>query len=129
MDTAREVPTVINGVVVDLATETLRAADGSAPVLRPQSFATLRYLIENPDRLVTKDELMQAVWHGIAVTDDSLVQCIHDIRRAIGDEAHTILVNVPRRGYRLVPAAAPGRRPPAGRRGAGCSRRSPRCSS
>jgi TolB-like protein/DNA-binding winged helix-turn-helix (wHTH) protein len=100
--------TVINGVTVDLGSETLRAADGTPRVLRPQSFATLRYLIENPNRLVTKDELMDAVWHEVAVTDDSLVQCIHEIRRAIGDETHAMLVNVPRRGYRLVIPEAAG---------------------
>ena len=97
---------VINDVMVDLDSETLRAADGTQRVLRPQTFATLRYLIENPDRLVSKDELMEAVWHGIAVTDDSLVQCVHEIRRAIGDDAHDVLVNVPRRGYRLVPTTS-----------------------
>jgi DNA-binding winged helix-turn-helix (wHTH) protein/TolB-like protein len=95
---------VINGVVVDLRNETLQAGEETR-VLRPQAFAVLRYLIGAPDRLVTKDELMQAVWRGVAVTDDSLVQCIHEIRRALGDDAHTILVNVPRRGYRLVPTA------------------------
>jgi DNA-binding winged helix-turn-helix (wHTH) protein/TolB-like protein len=109
---------VIKGVTVDLTSETLRAADGTARVLRPQSFATLRHLIANPNRLVTKDELMEAVWHGVAVTDDSLVQCIHEIRRAIGDEAHDVLVNVPRRGYRLVstPSAAPATAGRPGRR-------------
>jgi DNA-binding winged helix-turn-helix (wHTH) protein/TolB-like protein len=100
---------VVNGVVVDLENETLRAPDGTARVLRPQSFATLRHLIGNPGRLVSKDELMAAVWRGVAVTDDSLVQCIHDIRRAIGDDAHAIIVNVPRRGYRLNPTAHPER--------------------
>ena len=75
---------VVNGVTVDLDSETLRAADGTERVLRPQSFATLRYLIESPNRLVTKDELMQAVWHGVAVTDDSLVQCIHEIPPGAG---------------------------------------------
>ena len=93
---------VVNGVTVDLDSETLRAADGTERVLRPQSFATLRYLIENANRLVTKDELMQAVWHGVAVTDDSLVQCIHEIRRALGDDRHAVLQTAARRGYRLV---------------------------
>jgi len=67
----------------------------------------LRYLFENADRLVTKDELMQAVWPGIAVTDDSLVQCIHAIRRALHDEDHVLLKTVPKRGYRLDLAEQP----------------------
>jgi TolB-like protein/DNA-binding winged helix-turn-helix (wHTH) protein/rhodanese-related sulfurtransferase len=71
-------------------------------VLRPQCFAVLRFLLRNPSRLVTKDELMAAVWPGTVVTDDSLVQCVHEIRRALGDEDHTVLKTAPRRGYRLV---------------------------
>ena len=94
---------VVNGVTADFAAETLRDPTGAPVALRPQAFAVLRYLAENPDRLVTKDELMAAVWQGVAVTDDSLVQCIHDIRRALGDEAHAVLRTVSRRGYRLVP--------------------------
>ncbi len=44
---------------------------------------------------------MQVVWPGVAVTDDSLVQCIHEIRCALGDEKHAVLKTVPKRGYRL----------------------------
>ena len=53
---------------------------------------------------------MQVVWPGVAVTDDSLVQCIHEIRCALGDEKHAVLKTVPKRGYRLNLAtkAAPG---------------------
>lgn len=92
----------LNGVTIDLADETLRDASGSAVVLRPQCFAVLRILAGNANRLVTKDELMAGVWPGTAVTDDSLVQCVHEIRRAIGDESHSVLKTVPKRGYRLV---------------------------
>ena len=54
----------INGVAIDLANETLRDASGNPIVLRPQCFAVLRHLVENANRLVTKDELMAAVWPG-----------------------------------------------------------------
>ncbi len=104
----------INGVAIDLANETLRDASGNPIILRPQCFAVLRHLIENADRLVTKDALMAAVWPDTAVTDDSLVQCIHEIRRALGDEDHAVLKTVPKRGYRLVLPSDTG---------AGCSRR------
>ena len=109
-------PLAINGVTIDFAAEGLRDRAGRAVELRPQSFAVLRYLAENPGRLVTKDELISAVWPGLAVTDDSLVQCIHEIRRALGDGAHAVLRTVPRRGYRFTlagtaaPAAARPRR-------------------
>ena len=101
----------INGVEVDLAAEVLRDGHGVAVPMRRQAFAVLRHLLGNPGRLVAKDELMAAVWPGIAVTDDSLVQCIHEIRRALHDEPHMVLRTVPRRGYRLVLPAA--RRPAA----------------
>jgi len=64
----------------------------------------LRLLIANVGQLVTKDELQNAVWPGIVVTDDSLVQCIGEIRKALGDDARKLVETVPRRGYRLVPA-------------------------
>ena len=67
--------------------------------LRPKSFDVLRYLAEHPGRLVTKDELIQGVWPDLHVTDDSLVQCIGDIRQSLGDDAHRIIKTVPRRGY------------------------------
>jgi TolB-like protein len=93
---------VINGVIADLGSETLCFSDGGTIVLRPQAFATLRFMIMNANRLVAKNELIQAVWRGIAVTDDSLVQCIHEIRRALNDDAHNVLQTVTRRGYRLI---------------------------
>lgn len=59
----------------------------------------LRHLSENSGRLVTKAELMQAVWPDSFVTDDSLVQCLIEIRRALGDDSHNYIKTVPRRGY------------------------------
>ena len=67
--------------------------------LRPKSFDVLKFLTENQGRLVSKDELIESVWRGMAVTDDSLVQCMKDIRRAIGDDHQEIIKTVPRRGY------------------------------
>jgi TolB-like protein len=104
----------INDVLVDLAGETLRSSDGRPIDLRPQSFATLRYLIENPNRLVTKGELLAAVWRDVAVTDDSLVQCIHELRRALGDDRHVVLQTAARRGYRLILPGASALSPPPG---------------
>ena len=67
--------------------------------LRPKSFELLKYLTENQGRLVSKDELIDAVWNETSVTDDSLVQCLRDIRRALADDAQQIIKTVPRRGY------------------------------
>jgi TolB-like protein/DNA-binding winged helix-turn-helix (wHTH) protein len=109
-------PVRFNGVTVDLDAELVRDAAGREMPLRAQSFAVLRHLVANAGRIVTKDELFAAVWKGVAVTDDSLVQCVRDIRQALGDEAQAVLKTVPRRGYRLdlppaaVAAPGPGRR-------------------
>lgn len=92
----------LNGMVADFTNETLTSIGGERTSLRPQTFATLRFLVENADRLVSKSELVEAVWNGLAVTDDSLVQCIHEIRRAIGDDRHELLQTVSKRGYRLM---------------------------
>ena len=67
--------------------------------LRPKSFHVLRLLVERHGQLVTKDELVSAVWGNVVVTDGSLTQCLIDVRRAIGDETQKIIRTVPRRGF------------------------------
>ncbi len=67
--------------------------------LRPKSFEVLKYLVENNGRLISKDELIRAVWVDAAVTDDSLVQCLKDIRHALSDEKQQIIKTVHGRGY------------------------------
>lgn len=67
--------------------------------LRPKSFQVLKYLVENNGRLISKDELIKAIWVDTAVTDDSLVQCLKDIRRALRDEVQQIIKTVHGRGY------------------------------
>ncbi len=53
--------------------------------LRPQAYRALQYLAENRGRLVGKDRLIEEVWEGRAVTDDSLVKCLRDVRQALGE--------------------------------------------
>jgi DNA-binding winged helix-turn-helix (wHTH) protein len=48
--------------------------------LRPKPFEALKYLVENPGRLISKAELIQTIWPDTAVTDDSLVQCLMEVR-------------------------------------------------
>ena len=75
--------------------------------LRPKVFETLKYLVQNQGRLVAKPELIQAVWPNSFVTDDSLVQCTLELRRALGDHDQKILKTVPRRGYLFNPGITP----------------------
>jgi TolB-like protein/DNA-binding winged helix-turn-helix (wHTH) protein len=95
--------------VLDLERGSLHSGEREIP-LRPKTWAVLRHLAENPERLVSKDELFETVWPGSVVTDDTLVQSIGELRRALGDEGARLIVTVPRRGYRFVPAAAPAER-------------------
>ena len=67
--------------------------------LRPKSFEVLKYLVSSAGRLVSKDELIAAVWPDTAVTDDSLVQCLIEVRRALGNGGQQIVRTIPRRGY------------------------------
>lgn len=85
----------------------LRAQDGSPVALRSQSLEVLRVLARHAGDVVAKEDLMASVWGDVAVTDDSLVQCISDIRRALEDSDQTLVQTVPRRGYRLNAASAP----------------------
>jgi adenylate cyclase len=78
---------------------------GNAVTLRPKSFDVLLYLARNRGRVVSKDELMQFVWPNIFVTDNSLVQCVSDIRLALADDAQVILKTVARRGYLFAASA------------------------
>jgi len=95
---ADRVTYLFDGYTLDLGRGTL--ARGPQPLkLRPKSFQTLQYLVENRGRLVGKDELMGAVWGEVAVTDDSLVQCLIEIRRVLGGELDQYIKTVPRRGY------------------------------
>jgi DNA-binding winged helix-turn-helix (wHTH) protein len=75
--------------------------DGKEIALRPKTFAVLHYLVENPSRLVSKDELFSAVWPNLAVSDDALVQSIGELRRALADDGPRMIKTIPRRGYRF----------------------------
>jgi pimeloyl-ACP methyl ester carboxylesterase len=72
--------------------------------LEPQVFDVLVHLVRNHDRVVTKDELLQAVWNGRVVSEDALTSRIRSARRAIGDtgEDQRLIRTAPRRGFRFV---------------------------
>ena len=104
----------LSGFQIDLARAELRTSAGAHVELRPRSFAVLRLLIENAGRLVHKDEIMDAVWDDAIVTEDSLTQCIADIRHALRDKDRRIVRTVPRRGYSFVAAVTPADPPHGG---------------
>jgi tetratricopeptide (TPR) repeat protein/DNA-binding winged helix-turn-helix (wHTH) protein len=93
----------IADVEVDALSGRLRR-DGEECRLREQSLQVLLYLIERRERPVTKEELMETVWRGTAVTDDALVQCIVEIRKALGDDPRRsrFIKTIPKIGYRFI---------------------------
>jgi adenylate cyclase len=86
---------------LDVLRGSLRTADREVE-LRPKSFEVLCYLVENAGRVVTKEELIKAVWPDVVVTEESLTRCVSDVRNAIGDGAQAMIKTVPRRGYRFA---------------------------
>jgi Cdc6-like AAA superfamily ATPase len=63
--------------------------------------------LDNRGRLIGKEELIQALWPDAFVTEDSLVQCLVELRRALDDRTQEILKTVPRRGYIFAAEVAP----------------------
>lgn len=72
---------------------------GADLTLRPKSFEVLCHLVQRNGLLVTKSELLDAVWGRTIVTEDSVAHCVSDIRKAIGDHSQDMIRTVPRRGY------------------------------
>jgi DNA-binding winged helix-turn-helix (wHTH) protein/Tol biopolymer transport system component len=95
--------------------ESKRLFRGGAEVkLRPQSFEVLRYLVERPGRLVTREELMQALWGDVAVSDESITKCIADIRKALAGDSQRIIRTLPKRGFLFQTEVAVARPPEPG---------------
>jgi DNA-binding winged helix-turn-helix (wHTH) protein len=96
----RELCLSFDQYVLDLSRGCL-VLNGNEVTLRPKTFAVLRFLIENAGRLITKDEIFAAVWPNLAVTDDTLVQSIGELRRELGENGPRLIKTIPRRGYRI----------------------------
>ena len=80
---------------------------GADMELRPKAFDVLRMLVEQSGRVVSKDELVAAVWSDVIVNDDALAQCVRDIRKALDDDGERFVRTVPRRGYEFVSSVTP----------------------
>ena len=72
--------------------------------LTPKLLDLLLHLLDHAGELVTKEELLDAIWPGANVTDNALAQAVSDLRDALGDEpgSPTYIKTVARRGYRFV---------------------------
>ncbi len=89
-------------IVVEVASRQIWR-DGDIVVVPAKAFDALIYLAARPDRTVTKDDLISAVWKDVSVSEDSLVHSMSALRRALGDDSThpRLIITVPRRGYRL----------------------------
>src|SRR5579872_2294863 len=78
--------------------------DGNAIPLQPQVFDLLEFLIRQRDRVVTRDDLIAAIWGGRIVSDSALATRINAARAAIGDsgDEQRLIKTLPRKGIRFV---------------------------
>ena len=93
-----------HGFILDTAAGALAGPLGPV-ALRPKALALLELFVRGAGRALGKDEILHAVWAGVTVTDETLTQTVHELRRALGDDAQALIRTVPRRGY-LFPAEA-----------------------
>lgn len=77
----------------------LRTKNGETIRLRPKTFALLCLFATNPNRLLSKQELTSAIWPNVHIGDDSLFQCIREIRTALGDADRQMIRSMSGRGY------------------------------
>src|ERR1700751_1680950 len=89
--------------VLDPGRRTLSRADSPVSVT-PKAFDVLLFLAQNPNRLVTKEELLQAVWGDAFVEEGNLTQYISHLRKALGDntEDTRLIVTIARKGYQFT---------------------------
>src|SRR3954454_20276720 len=88
---------------IDLGRMTATRAGAPIP-LEPKAFDVLVYLVRHGDRVVTKDELLDAVWTGTFVTPNVLTRAVAQIRKALGDESQDAryIETLAKRGYRFI---------------------------
>jgi TolB-like protein len=82
--------------------ELTRGSDRVA--IGPQAFDLLVYLVLNRDRVLSKEDLLQAIWGGRVVSDSTLTSHINAVRKAVGDsgEQQALIRTIPRKGYRFI---------------------------
>ncbi len=88
-----------SGFELDLERAELRGSGGGTVKLRPKTFEMLRLLAADAGRVLSKQQLMEAVWPNVHVGEDSLFQCIREIRAALGDDKRQLVRVISGRGY------------------------------
>ncbi|MEH2525008.1 MULTISPECIES: winged helix-turn-helix domain-containing protein [unclassified Bradyrhizobium] len=88
-----------SGFELDSERAELRRPDGGTIRLRPKTLEILRLLAGNAGRVLSKQQLMETVWPNVHVSEDSLFQCIREIRTALGDDKRQVVRVISGRGY------------------------------
>jgi DNA-binding winged helix-turn-helix (wHTH) protein/Flp pilus assembly protein TadD len=88
-----------SGFELDQERAELRRPDGETIKLRPKTLEILRLLAKNAGRVLSKQQLMEAAWPNVHVGEDSLFQCIREIRTALGDDKRQVVRVISGRGY------------------------------
>jgi DNA-binding winged helix-turn-helix (wHTH) protein len=88
---------------LDLANQCLWRGEHSVP-LTPKAFDVLRYLVEHPGRLVTQDEILEALWPKTYVSPEVIRKYIQEIRKVLGDRTNNpiFIETRPKRGYQFI---------------------------
>src|SRR5260370_535332 len=91
---------------LDLSTVELRV-EGKSCSLEPEVFALLALVVENRDRLVSKDEIIEKVWDGRVVSDAALASRVKSARQALGDDGQSqrFIRTIHSKGFRFVAEA------------------------
>jgi DNA-binding winged helix-turn-helix (wHTH) protein len=78
--------------------------DGNAVAIEQRAFNMLLYLIEHRDRAISKDELQEAIWPRMMLTESALTRCVMKVRRAAGDDPQRqdVVKTIHGHGYRFV---------------------------
>jgi len=99
----QEVRYLLDGVEIDPGRASV-TRNGEVIELRHKTYQVLLFLLRRPNRLVSKEELLEGVWPDTAVSDDVLPHCIAELRKAFGDQAkeQRVFKTYPKSGYGLV---------------------------
>src|SRR5229473_2573693 len=94
---------VFENHVLDTSRQEL-SCGGEGVRVEPQVFDLLRYLLENRDRVVSKDDLFENIWESRIVSESTLTSRINAVRRAVGDSGRDqrLVRTIARRGFRFI---------------------------
>jgi len=92
----------IGSVCIDVCNEQVFDESGRKLDLRPRTFTVFLYLCNNRGRVVTKSELLEKLWDGLVVTEDSVIKCISEIRKELNGSSNIDLKTIAKKGYQLT---------------------------